>query len=223
MARIVDLTLTMEPGMRGVEYDQVKTHARDGWNARLWHLYSHCGTHMDAPLHFRVGGRTIDQIPLDRCMRFAWVADLPRTAARALIAPGDLGTVADKVQPGDGLLLRTDWSRHAEEADYYRNQLPRVSRELAEWCVERQVGLLGVEPPSVADVNNADELTQIHQILLGGDVIIIESLTNLEALTKDRVLFMAFPLKLAEGDGSPVRALAIEGDITKHFLTDVHL
>jgi kynurenine formamidase len=92
----------------------------------------------------------------------------------------------------------------------YRDELPRVSRDLALWCVNRQVRILGVEPPSVADVNNREEVEQIHAILLNGGVIIIEGLTNLEAISSSRVIFAAFPLKIKDRDGPPVRAVAIE-------------
>jgi len=77
--------------------------------------------------------------------------------------------------------------------------------------VDRGVRLLGVEPPSVADVNNLAEVTLIHEILLAGKINIVEGLTNLESLTSDRILFGATPLKLHQSDGSPVRAFAIEG------------
>jgi kynurenine formamidase len=97
-----------------------------------------------------------------------------------------------------------------ENPAIYRDGLPRVSEELARWCVQRQVRMLGVEAPSVADVNNLAEVTLIHQILLGGGVIIVEGLTNLAALQRDRVYFGAVPLKIAGGDGSPCRAFAIE-------------
>jgi kynurenine formamidase len=77
--------------------------------------------------------------------------------------------------------------------------------------VEHRVKLLGVEAPSVADVNNLPEVTRIHEILLGGGVTIVEGLAHLDKLSQDRVLFAALPLPLAGGDGSPVRAFAIEG------------
>jgi kynurenine formamidase len=70
--------------------------------------------------------------------------------------------------------------------------------------------MLGVEPPSVADVNNRDELTRIHVLLLGGGVTIVEGLANLDRLTQPKVLFGAMPLKIEGGDGCPCRAFAIE-------------
>ena len=108
-------------------------------------------------------------------------------------------------------------SAHAGRPELYRDQLPRVSTELAGWCVERRVRLLGVEPPSVADVNDLEEVTAIHRILLGHGVVIVEGLTNLGALRQERVLFGALPLKIEGGDGSPCRAFAVEADAAGEF------
>lgn len=68
---------------------------------------------------------------------------------------------------------------------------------------------LGVEPPSVADVNNRAELTRIHRILLGGGVTLVEGLTGLDQLALPRVFFIAAPLKIEGGDGCPCRAFAM--------------
>jgi kynurenine formamidase len=211
MARIIDLSLTVRQGMRGVEFEKLHTVNEHGWNSRLLHLYSHSGTHMDAPLHFEAGDGTVDRIPLEHCLGPAWVADLSGVEPRAMISVAHLGSVVKKVRPGDGLLLKTGWSTHVDQPQYYRDHFPRVSKELAEWCVERRVRLLGVEPPSVADVNNLEEVTAIHRTLLGGGVVIVEGLANLEALRQECVLFCAAPLKIDGGDGSPCRAFALEG------------
>jgi arylformamidase len=209
MARIIDLTLPLANGQRGVCIEPARTLEQDGWNATTLGLYSHCGTHMDAPLHFGVSDRTIDQIPLERCMGPAWVAELTGIEPRAVIGVEDLKETRDKIRTGDGLLLRTGWSRRVDNPSY-RNALPRVSVELARWCVEKGIRLLGVEPPSVADVNNPEELTAVHRILLGADIVVVEGLAHLDQIQAERVTFMAFPLRIQGGDGSPVRAIAIE-------------
>jgi kynurenine formamidase len=167
---------------------------------------------MDAPLHFAAGDGTIDRIPLAHCVLPAWVADITHLAPKALITVAELGHVAERLQPGDGLLLSSGWSRHIDHPQYYRDNFPRISEELAAWCIERRVRLLGVEPPSVADVNNMAECTTIHRLLLGAEIVIVEGLTNLTALQQPRVLFCAAPLKIEAGDGSPCRAFAIVGN-----------
>jgi len=209
MSRIIDLTVALEDGLRGVSVESAKTVEKDGWNATTLHLYSHCGTHMDAPRHFGVSEQTIDEIPLERLMGPAWVVDLSGIEPRALIGVDDVAAAVPDLRAGDGLLLRTDWSGRLRDLSY-RNALPRVSLDLARWCVEQGVRILGVEPPSVADVHNLEELTAVHHALLGGGVVIVEGLAHLDQICKDKVTFMAFPLKIAGGDGAPVRALAIE-------------
>jgi kynurenine formamidase len=51
-------------------------------------------------------------------------------------------------------------------------------------------------------------LADVHRTLLRGQVVIIECLTNLRLLPSD-VFFIALPLKIQGGDGSPVRAVAV--------------
>ena len=211
MSRIIDLTMPLKPGMRGVEITPKFTVAREGWNASTLSLYSHAGTHMDAQVHFEAGPETIDQIPLERCMGPAWVVNLSGIAPKGLIEIASLGDAAQRFQPGESLLLRTDWSKQVDNPAIYRDGLPRISEALATWCVENQVKLLGVEPPSVADVNNKPEVTLIHKTLLGGRVTIVEGLTNLDQLISPKVFFAALPLKIAAGDGCPCRAFAVDG------------
>jgi kynurenine formamidase len=209
MKRIIDLTLTLEPGMRGVEIHQAKTLEVEGWNAKRLELYSHCGTHVDAPRHFIDEGSTIDTVNLAACLGPARVIDLTPIEPRTIITVEHLGTAADAVGQGDRLLLRTDWHRrHGTSA--YRDALPRIGTELARWLVERGVVLLGVEPPSVADVNDREELTSVHRVLLGGGVVIVEGLAHLDRIETEMVELAVLPLKVLDGDGAPARAVAIQ-------------
>ncbi|GAB5559299.1 MAG: cyclase family protein [Synoicihabitans sp.] len=211
MPHIVDLTLTVTPGVRGVDTEPAFTKAKDGWNASTWHLYSHSCTHMDAQVHFEAGPGTIDATPLSSCFGPAWIIRVLPCEPQRVLTVADLGDVADKFQPGESLIFHTGWSAHVNNRELYRDQMPRIGETLARWMVEQQVRLLGVEPPSVADVNDLAEVTLIHEILLAGKINIVEGLTNLESLTSDRVFFGATPLKLHQSDGSPVRAFAFEG------------
>jgi kynurenine formamidase len=205
--QIVDLTLTHHHGMRGVEIHPNTTTAVQGYNTTNLMLYSHAGTHMDAPRHFLDSGRTIEHVDLQKCVGPAFVVDLSGKEPNSLITVADLAPFADWVRPGSRLLLRTDWSLHAEMDDY-RTSFPRISAELAEWFVERGVWLIGLEMPSVASLQDKDELTTVHQTLLRGEVVIVECLAHLDELPPE-VTFIALPLKLEAGDGSPVRAIAL--------------
>ena len=210
--KIIDLSLPVDNLMRGVDIRTAKTIANEGWNATTLELYSHCGTHMDAPVHFIDGAATIDQQDLSVCVGPALVIDI---TINGPVSDGQLITVEHlkpyhpQIVKGSRLLLRTDWYKRFGSSAY-RDALPRISIELAKWLVERRVAMIGVEPPSVADVNNAQELTEVHQILFKGDVLIVEGLANLDQISQSAVQFIALPIKISGGDGCPVRAIAIE-------------
>jgi len=207
--RIIDLTLPIDEQMRGVSIRPARRLEDDGWNATTLQLYSHAGTHMDAPRHFLNDGDTLDQQDLSAVIGTALVINLSPVVPRQLLTVDDLEPYSDLIGPGTRLLLRTDWHRRYGTTQY-RDELPRISVKLARWLVSRQVALLGVEPPSVADVNNPEELTSVHQTLFRGNVVIVEGLAHLDRISKQQVQFVALPLKIVNGDGSPVRAVAIE-------------
>lgn len=204
--QIVDLSQTFEKGLRGFDIQQDKR-LEDSYNTTNLSIYSHAGTHMDAPLHFEDGGEAVGDLPLQRCIGEALVIDLSFKEPRSLITVADLGPAAEKIGRGSRVLLRTDWDEHAE-LDDYRTRFPRVSLELAEWFAAKGIWLLGVQPPSVASLQDLEEVTVVHRALLDSDIVIVESLVNLHLLPPE-VTFIALPLKIKDGDGSPVRAVAM--------------
>jgi arylformamidase len=212
MKKHIDATLTLKPGMRGVKFDTAKTIAKDGWNAKTLHLYSHCGTHMDAPVHFAINDFSIDQYPVHRFFSLCHVVKLDGIQPGTGLSIHHLGDIANTLKRGEGLIFRTGWSQFVNE-DKYRNELPGITVELAKWCVEKGVSTIGVEPPSVADVTNMSLLTEVHKILLEGDIVIIEGLCNLEQITVNKVQMISLPLKVMDGDGAPARVILIEDSL----------
>lgn len=203
----IDLTLMVTPEMRGVEIHTRTRFAEDGYNTTNLHLYSHSGTHLDAPLHFMPDGSTLDWMPLQKCVGTAVVLNLSHKSPRSLITIADMQPIADQIGHGSRLLLRTDWDDHANLPDY-RTHFPRISLELAEWLATRKIWLIGLETPSVASLQDKKELTDVHQALLKEEIVIVESLSNLRQLPNE-VFFIALPLKIKGGDGSPIRAIAL--------------
>ncbi|MFS4447951.1 cyclase family protein [Maribacter sp. 2307UL18-2] len=207
--KVIDLTLPINGEVSGVLIEPAKTVEEDGWNATTLHLYSHSGTHMDAPHHFGVNDQTMDKIPAARLISEAWVVDLTSVVPKESITIAHLESIENKLQKGQSVLLHTGWSERLG-TDAYRNQLPRISAELAHWLGKKGVNMLGVEPPSVADVNDLKEVAEVHTILMQNDIVIIEGLTNLEQLSREKVTLIALPLKVENGDGASARVIALE-------------
>ena len=212
--RIVDLSLRLYDGMHGVELHPQARFAEQGFNTTNLHLYSHAGTHLDAPAHFLGDARTLEQLDLTKCLGPAQVIDLSHKTPDSLITVDDLAPYSAAIGRGSRLLLRTDWDKHADQPDY-RTSFPRIALELAKWLAERAIWLLGVETPAVASIQDREELVAVHRALLQAEIVIVESLANLRSLADDSIFFIALPLKIEGCDGSPIRAVAIEGKVLR--------
>jgi arylformamidase len=79
--------------------------------------------------------------------------------------------------------------------------------DTAEYLVERSVAALGVDTLS-PDPPEAFRNQPVHPVVLDQHVLIIENLRNLELLPH-YFLFLALPLRIRSGSGSPVRAVAL--------------
>ena len=165
-------------------------------------LSLHTGTHMDAPFHFIAGAETIDRVPLERCLCPARLIDL-RAIGNGEIRREHLETHRAAFGQTSAAVLYTGWSRHWGSARYFREH-PCLAADAAQFLVDAGVGLVGVDMPSVDLAPYA-----AHHVLLGAGVLIVENLTNLEAIRADRFQLAVLPLKLSGRDGSPVRAVAL--------------
>ncbi len=179
----------------------------------------HGFTHVDAPLHFLSGTEAITDLPLERWCGEAAVVDLSHRGADEGITAGDLAARAEHARPGDIVLLRTDWDQKADigQREFWTRG-PYTTREAAEWLAGRGVKAVGYDyPPDPSLRLNPENPGAIprehhvtHDVFFPRGIAVIEYLANLRAIGRPRTLFMALPLKIDGGDGSPVRAVALE-------------
>lgn len=219
--RIVDLTFPIHNGMTTypvhwhplVEVTQMGRLGMEGRESRRVVMGTHTGTHVDAPVHFIDGAASIDQIPLDVFMGPASILDFSWAARLQELGVADLEKALGD-RPAERVILRYDWSDQWGKLHYYQ-QHPYLSDDAARWLVGRGVRLLGLDAPQADDPRNGrgtERDSPVHKILLGAGIIKLEYLTNLRALRKDVVEISALPLKIRDGDGAPVRCVAIEND-----------
>jgi kynurenine formamidase len=164
----------------------------------------HCGTHMDAPFHFFGDGTTIDAVELDRCVGAAALVRLANGADDVPIEPSDLAPAEAAIRMAGRVIINTGW-HHRWGAPEYFDAHPVLSGAAARYLVDLGVHLVGIDTPSVDRAP-----FEAHLALLGNDVLIVENLTNLDAIERDLFTFAALPLPLRGRDGSPVRAVALD-------------
>ncbi|MBU0926984.1 MAG: cyclase family protein [Spirochaetes bacterium] len=212
---VIDLTQTISPDMPvypGTErprLSQATTIERDGFAEKLLTMYSHTGTHIDAPGHILPGGATLDRFDAGKFVGAGLVVDLAgRTGPgiAGVVGMAELEPYAGGIPEADFVLFRTGWSSRWGSEGYFSG-FPVLSPEAARWLCG--LGLSGVGYDCIsADPVGSDGLP-IHRILLGGGLVIVENLRGLDALVGRSFVFSCLPLAIEDADGSPVRAVGI--------------
>lgn len=191
------------PGDPAVDLSPALELDRDGAAVTSLHLGSHTGTHVDAPAHTVAAGRTMDLVTLEELVGDALLIRVPGLGDRATIGVADLGELPDRVP--SIVVVDTGWARHFGTERALRH--PALGVDTARLLVERGMHVLGVDTlsPDPTDAAGTTEFP-VHEVVLGGDGLIVENLTGLDGLPP-RVRIGVFPLRLA-GDGAPARAVA---------------
>lgn len=191
------------PGDAEVALTRMLDWESGGCNLTRLTMSAHAGTHLDAPFHFVDQGTTVDGLSLDVLVGPAEVLDMGELTPDSEITVAMLEPFAERVTPGGRVLVRTGWSKRFGNREFF-TQHPSLTLDAAQWLVDRQIALLGVEEPSV----NTHRNTEVHRAILGAGIALVENLTNLEQLP-DRVFLAALPINLVGCDGAPVRAVAL--------------
>ena len=219
----VDLSLTIKDHWRWtVKLTAVPEHDRDFF--LNWYMYFqvHCFTHVDAPFHFLPDGQTIDKVPLEKFMGEAAIVNLSHLGENDGVSAEELEKHGQHVRKGDIALIRTDWPLKCDymSRDFW-GKAPYMKRDACEWLVERKIEAWGGDFPcdyllryQALDPHRAHteklEDNTTHDVFFKAGIIQYEYIVNQHLLKKNRVQFMALPLKIEGLDGSPVRAVAWE-------------
>ncbi len=202
MARIIDISQTIHPGMAvwpgDTEYTPFWVWRMDKGetcNVGSVTMSLHTGTHADAPFHFLSDGSPIADVDLSAYIGPALVADVT----------GIVSISADVIAniPLDGIeriLFRTQ----SADPETFEPDFASLKPDGAEALVARGIRLIGIDTPSV-DQSDSKTL-DTHKLLAAHRVAILENL-KLDHVAPGKYELIALPLKLAGMDGSPVRAV----------------
>jgi arylformamidase len=159
----------------------------------------HTGTHMDAPLHFIRGARSIDTMPLDATVGAARVIVIKdsKSITREELAGHGIGA-------GERILFKTANSEHAWDSDRFDEGFVFISQDGARYLAERGVRTVGVDYLSVGGFR--EDGPETHEALLGAGIWIIEGL-NLRGVEPGSYEFVCLPLRLIGAEGAPARAI----------------
>ncbi|WP_028400182.1 arylformamidase [Ectobacillus panaciterrae] len=201
--KIIDISRKLErgtptwPGDTPFSYEVSWTKEQSGSvNVGKLTMSIHTGTHVDAPFHFDSEGKRIYDLDLNIYAGPARIIDM---SGRESIGASDLQDV--DLTGTERLLLRTgSW----KDPDEFPQTITYLRADLAPYLAEKGVRLIGVDVPSV-DPLDSKELAAHHSLHMH-QIHILEGI-DLDRIEPGDYELIALPLPLAEGDGSPVRAV----------------
>ncbi len=184
----------------------------------------HGGTHLDAPIHFFAGRRTVEEIPINQLIGHAFVIDVSEQSANdpdyLLTAQDVLAFEAEHepISEGSLVLMRTDWSKRWPDVKAYLGDdtpgdasnlhFPGFGADAARLLVlERKVAALGLDTASIDFGQSKDFMT--HRVAAEHNVVGLENLTNLDKLPAVGAQIIALPMKIEGGSGAPTRVIAL--------------
>ena len=210
--RVLDLShflsedMPVYPGTEPPSIAQATTIERDGFAEKLLSLYSHTGTHMDAPSHMISGAPCLDAMEVGRFVGKGAVLDLTGLRSPA-VEMAAISSQGPRLAGADFVLLRTDWSLRWGAESYFSG-FPVLTPDAASWLADLGLSGIGLDCISVDPVGG--EGFPIHEIFLGRGMLIVENLRDLALLGDRPFFFFCLPLRIRDSDGSPIRAVAIE-------------
>ncbi len=207
--RIVDLTHVLLPGKEQYTLEIARRNQRHGPEGDIMsivYMWSHVGTHVEAPLHFLAEGGDTASIPVERLMGPAIVLDFRHKQTNEPISLEEIRAAGD-VEVGDRVLIMTG------RQELYRtpqsHDRPYLTEDAVRWLVEdRHINCVGTDS-SGFEVRGVSHYPN-HRLLNNAGVPVLECLTNLTELRGQRVYLIALPWPVAGLDACPVRAIAIE-------------
>ncbi len=205
LSHTISPTMPYFPGTEPPVFFKPFTLASHGFAEQRITMLTHSGTHMDAPAHLLEAGPTLEQLGLPHFIGVAATLDLSALPGQP-IAVNDLLPFRKLLNGKDFVLLHTGWSEHWGHARYF-SSYPVLSEEAAQWLSGFDFKGIGVDTISF-DVHDSSALP-IHHIFLDRNIVLIENLVNLQNIPAAEFLFCCLPLKIAETDGAPVRAIAL--------------
>jgi len=208
--RIVDLTHTITesmpvyPGTEPPALTPANTYEKDHFRETLLTMFSHTGTHMDAPAHIVPGKTTLDAFDAAQFAGKALVINCRHLGPGECVPLSAILQYGAKAEEADFLLFNFGWDRYWGKPEYFGNY-PCLSTEAVQYLMDHHKKGVGVDAISIDPMAS---LSSHRKLFESSEIVVIENLTHLEQIGDDLFWFFALPLKFENADGSPIRAVA---------------
>ena len=206
LTHVIESGMTVYPGTEPPTFEPAGTYERDGYKETRISMFTHTGTHMDPPSHIFQGRTTLDAFPPDQFIGKALVIDCTGLEEGGLITMSHLSRYGQKATEADFLLFNLGWDARWGTDAYFGNY-PYIDDAVLDFILDGDYKGIGFDVISIDPIDD-ENLTRHKRLFEDKDIVNIENLCNLGLCGNDLFWFSCFPLKIADCDGSPIRAVA---------------
>jgi kynurenine formamidase len=204
----------------------------DGWALEKLTIYTHNGTHLDAPYHHHStmnGGEraiTIDEVPLEWCFAPGVKLDFRHFADGYIVTPADIDTelarIGHTLSPLDIVVVNTSAGECYGKPNYLIKGCG-MGRDATLHLLEQGVRVTGTDAWSwdapfpltaqrFAQEHDPSIIWEGHRASMDIGYCHIEKLANLDTLPSTGFTLSCFPFKIKAASAGFVRAVAIIED-----------
>ena len=202
-AKIIDISQTVETGIVVWPGDTPFSHEwvmrldeGSSCNVSTIRMSVHCGTHSDAPYHFLEDGKKAAEMDLTA---YVGPCQVVQVESEDAVHARDLESV--DLERAERILFKT--KRPCTEQTW-RDDFTFMGVDAAELLAANGVRTVGLDTPSMDSMQS--KTLDAHKILCRAGIALLENL-KLDAVAPGEYELLALPLKLAESDSAPVRAV----------------
>lgn len=229
--KVYDISPTFETNMPGMYthpslgiVKDARNFDQNGYFAQTLVMSEHTGSHVDAPGHFLPSLDTIDKFPADTLIGAYKKYDLTpyKPQAGKLFSLSDIKEIEDKegfkLNKGDVVLLQFGWDKYYKpnsndpvEREWWGKNEPGLTEDACQYFYESGIRAIGSDTAGcdIGLVNG--EMTSgfgHEKYFLPNNILIMEGFVNMDKAPNEGI-FLAIPLKIKEGSGSPIRPMLL--------------
>ena len=190
--------------------------------AQMLVMCEHHGSHVDAPAHTVPGAATLDQLPPDMMIgpykKYDFIPYGPEAGKNMTMK--EIKEIEEKdgftVEAGDIVLFQYGWdkyykpeSRDGAERDWYGGNVPGINEEAIKYFSDKKIKAVGSDAISTDNAYmdyTIDVMPGHDKYWLPKGILIAEGFMNMSPAPATG-LFLAAPINIKNGSGSPIRAL----------------
>lgn len=173
LTHTISESMPVYPGTEGPKLKTANTYEKDGFKETLITMYSHTGTHMDAPVHLFPNRTSLDAFPAEHFIGNGLVIDCSDLGEGQRITMSYIYNVIEKVKQSEYIIFYTGWDKYWGTSNYF-GEYPYITEEVADYLIQNNKKGIGLDTIGLDPIRD-ENLTLHRKLFLKNNIVVIEN------------------------------------------------